>query len=308
MKSFIQFGRMTAAALLLGLFATGAQAQATRTWVSGVGDDANPCSRTAPCKTFAGAISKTAASGVISVLDPGGFGAVTITKSITIENDGAIGGILSSLVHGVIVNLPNATDRVVLRGLSIDGAGNGLDGIRFIQNGSLVVERCVINGVAQKGIQFAPTGAGQLFVSDTQIHNANNAANGGAINVAPSGAGTAVATIENVQMSRNLFGVQANANSKVFVHSSVAANNDSNGFVASGGGILVLDDSSATGNTNNGILSTGSGSTVTMSRSATFGNGAGIRTLSLAVVQSFQENRDTANTNASSAVSNLALK
>jgi hypothetical protein len=65
-----------------------AQAQATRTWVSGVGDDANPCSRTAPCKTFAGAISKTAPCGEISVLDPGGFGAVTITKSITINGTG----------------------------------------------------------------------------------------------------------------------------------------------------------------------------------------------------------------------------
>src|SRR5712691_3114554 len=76
-------------------FSALAQAQATRTWVSGVGDDANPCSRTAPCKTFAGAISKTAACGEISVLDPGGFGAVTITKSITIDGDGTLAGILA---------------------------------------------------------------------------------------------------------------------------------------------------------------------------------------------------------------------
>src|SRR3712207_2348146 len=62
-----------------------ASAQATRTWVSGVGDDANPCSRTAPCKTFAGAISKTANGGEINCLDPGGFGGVTITKSLTIK-------------------------------------------------------------------------------------------------------------------------------------------------------------------------------------------------------------------------------
>ena len=83
-----------------------AHAQATRTWVSGVGDDANPCSRTAPCKTFAGAISKTAAGGVISVLDPGGFGAVTITKAITIESEGAIGGILVSSANGITVKEP----------------------------------------------------------------------------------------------------------------------------------------------------------------------------------------------------------
>src|SRR3712207_4427624 len=84
--------------------APAAHAQATRTWVSGVGDDVNPCSRTAPCKTFAGAISKTAAGGEISVLDPGGFGAVTITKAITISGDGSLGSILASLVNGVIVN------------------------------------------------------------------------------------------------------------------------------------------------------------------------------------------------------------
>src|SRR6201994_506876 len=81
-----------------------AHAQATRTWVSGVGDDANPCPRTAPCKTFAGAISKTAASGEINVLDPGGFGAVTITKSITISSEGFEAGVLVSGTNGIIIN------------------------------------------------------------------------------------------------------------------------------------------------------------------------------------------------------------
>src|SRR5262249_9234662 len=83
---------------------TPAQAQATRTWVSGVGDDANPCSRTAPCKTFAGAIFKTAPSGEINVLDPGGFGAVTITKSITISSEGFEAGVLVSGTNGIVVS------------------------------------------------------------------------------------------------------------------------------------------------------------------------------------------------------------
>src|SRR4026208_2182846 len=85
-------------------FAPLAHAQATRTWVSGVGDDANPCSRTAPCKTFAGAIAKTAATGEISVLDPAGYGPVTITKSITISGDGTLASILNTGVNGIIVN------------------------------------------------------------------------------------------------------------------------------------------------------------------------------------------------------------
>src|SRR5438093_5866225 len=96
---------------LVFVFASLAQAQATRTWVSGVGDDANPCSRTAPCKTFAGAISKTAAGGEINVLDPGGFGAVTITKSITIRSDHVEAGVLVSGTNAIIVNVPNAADR-----------------------------------------------------------------------------------------------------------------------------------------------------------------------------------------------------
>jgi hypothetical protein len=122
-----------------------AQAQATRTWVSGVGDDANPCSRTAPCKTFAGAISKTANCGEISALDPGGFGAVTITKSITISGDGTLAGILAAGTNGVIVNA-QANDTVILRSISINGACTGLDGIRFLGGKHLHVENCTIYG------------------------------------------------------------------------------------------------------------------------------------------------------------------
>ncbi|HKN41923.1 MAG TPA: hypothetical protein VJV87_03410, partial [Sphingomicrobium sp.] len=105
---------------------TAAFAQATRTWVSGVGDDANPCSRTAPCKTFAGAISKTAPGGIINALDPGGFGAVTITKSITIDGGGvANGGILGSGTTGINVNA-GATDVVTITNLTLDGANTGI--------------------------------------------------------------------------------------------------------------------------------------------------------------------------------------
>src|SRR5262249_21287900 len=137
-------------------FAPLAHAQATRTWVSGVGDDVNPCSRTAPCKTFAGAISKTAAGGEINCLDPGGFGAVTITKAITIDCVHTVGGVLASLVNGIIVNA-GGSDRIVLRGLDINGVGNGLDGIRFLAGGSLHVEDSVIYGM-QNGINIISGG------------------------------------------------------------------------------------------------------------------------------------------------------
>src|SRR3954471_24088006 len=138
MKKFALPCTILGAILALPLYVGSAQAQATRTWVSGVGDDANPCSRTAPCKTFAGAISKTATNGEINCLDPAGYGAVTIVKSITIDCTGTFGSILNSATNGVIINATGGggTDvlRVVrLRGLSINGSGNntrsGLRGV-----------------------------------------------------------------------------------------------------------------------------------------------------------------------------------
>jgi hypothetical protein len=123
--------RFLCTAAVVAGFSTLACAQASRTWVSGVGDDANPCSRTAPCLTFAGAISKTAAGGEINVLDPGGFGAVTITKAISIISDNIEAGVLVSGTDGIVVNVAS-TDQVVLNGLDIEGMGTGVDGIKVI--------------------------------------------------------------------------------------------------------------------------------------------------------------------------------
>src|SRR5437879_9723988 len=132
---------LAAVATVVSLGAGAAQAQASRTWVSGVGDDANPCSRTAPCKTFAGAISKTAANGEINCLDPGGFGAVTITKAMTIACEGVTAGVLAAGTNGIIVNA-GVNDNVTLRGLDINGFGTGINGIRFLAGRALIVDNC----------------------------------------------------------------------------------------------------------------------------------------------------------------------
>ncbi|HEV7475261.1 MAG TPA: right-handed parallel beta-helix repeat-containing protein [Pyrinomonadaceae bacterium] len=162
-------------------FASLAQAQATRTWVSGVGDDVNPCSRTAPCKTYAGAISKTAKDGEISTLDPGGFGAVTITKSITINGGGGgagYGSILSALAaQAVLVNITDPADvrkSVKLDWLNINGASTGTTGIRMIAGNTLHVENCLIDGMVSHGINldYAAANAGTvLSVHNTTIRN-----------------------------------------------------------------------------------------------------------------------------------------
>ena len=140
--------RFTAIAVgLMAIFLAAAQlsAQATRTFISGVGDDANPCSRTAPCKTFAGAISKTAPGGEINVLDPGDFGAVNITKALTIDATGVEAGVLVSGGNGITV-AAGATDSVFLRGLDFVGLGTGIDGIEFSSGLMLTVENCRMSG------------------------------------------------------------------------------------------------------------------------------------------------------------------
>ena len=135
---------VTFLAVVLGLclHAAPVAAQATRTWVSGVGDDANPCSRTAPCKTFAGAISKTAVGGEINVLDPGGFGGVTITKSISIIST-THAGVLVSGTNAIIVNAA-AGDTVVLEGLDLEGLGTGLNGVQIVGGGRTMIRKCSI--------------------------------------------------------------------------------------------------------------------------------------------------------------------
>jgi len=161
-----------------------AQAQATRTWVSGVGNDANPCSRTAPCQTLAGAMSKTAVAGEIDVLDAGGVGAVTITKSITIDGAGGFGSILASSTTGVSINIAvSASDtnrRVTLRRLSINGAGSsgttGIRGVRVHTNGlaALNIEDCYIQNFTTAGVDIVTnegaTGA-RVSIKNTNITN-----------------------------------------------------------------------------------------------------------------------------------------
>ena len=151
------------------LWAEASQAQATRTWVSGVGDDANPCSRTAPCKTFAGAISKTSAAGEINCLDPGGFGALTITKSITIDCEAVSnGGVLVAGTNGITI--PTASTVVNLRGLDIDGlsgGSSGLVGVSITAAATVQIKNCKIYGFTSggaAGIQFAPNAAGGTLV------------------------------------------------------------------------------------------------------------------------------------------------
>ncbi len=226
-----------------------AQAQATRTWVSGVGDDANPCSRTAPCRTFAGAISKTATGGEINALDPGGFGAVTITKSITIDGGPTnSAGILASGVNGVVINAPSSA-RIVLRNLSINGTRTPgvFNGIRFLAGEILYVESCQIEGFDQFGIDFQPANGSFLQVKDSVLRNNRQ----GNIAIAAATTGISRASIDNTTIENGAFGIRAGTNSRVSINRSFASANGSNAaYLADGSGAQMnLESSVAFSNT-----------------------------------------------------------
>lgn len=162
----------SAVLILMLLYSAPAQAQATRTWVSGVGDDVNPCSRTAPCKTFAGAISKTAAGGEINCLDPGGYGTLTITKSITVDCTGTLGSTLNSGgINGFVINdsatASPGTIVVSLRNLKINGAGTtpGLNGVRILSGKAVYISNTFIEGQNGPG----PGGCGVSVAATTPV-------------------------------------------------------------------------------------------------------------------------------------------
>jgi hypothetical protein len=296
----------------IALASSSASAQATRTWVSGVGDDVNPCSRTAPCKTYAGAISKTAANGEISTLDPGGFGAVTITKSITIEGSQGqgYGSILASGTNGVVIN-DSATGApgtivVSLRNLSINGAAStnaasGLVGILIVSGKVVHVENCVIQGFkssaanAGRGISDRRTlSGGQLFVKDTYVHNCG----GGGIVVFPaSGTPTLFSSLDNVRLEQNgevgpgTGYVIIGANIKGMISNSVASKNATFGISAEGGAKMSVDSCQVTFNGSNGIDANGAGTLIRISNTVVTGNtGAGLG-LSGGAIRSFGNNR-----------------
>jgi hypothetical protein len=250
------------AVVLLFAFGSLAHAQATRTWVSGVGDDVNPCSRTAPCKTFAGAISKTAAGGEINVLDPGGFGGVTITKAITISAEGVEAGVLVSGTNAIVVNdlaASAATDAVVLRGLDIEGLGTGLDGIKVVGSlGALHVENCTINGFRGangSGIEIAPTAAvtTKVFIKDTIVRNSGNGTGGG-IFINPGASATVKASLDNVRMENNVFGFKNQGTSSASISNSVAAGNTFAGFSATNAGAVLNIERSVAANNGTGVV------------------------------------------------------
>jgi hypothetical protein len=211
-------------------------AQATRTWISGVGDDVNPCSRTAPCKTFAGAISKTAAGGEIDALDPAGFGAVTITKSITLDGGGGqVASILVSGQNGIVISA-GVNDQVVVRNLALLGVSGGLSGIRFLQGAQLIVDNVSFTGFTQNGIEMAVSPSA---VSTSGLVVRNSTFIGGATGVKLT-SGPLSASLDNVSIRGATNGVDV-VSGTVDIRNAVFARNSGFGVLAEGGAIDIID-------------------------------------------------------------------
>lgn len=297
--------------LCLSMAAAPASAQATRTWVSGVGDDVNPCSRTAPCRTFAGAISKTAAGGEISVLDPGGFGPVSITKNLSIVNEAAEASILAGNTNGITIN--GAGIVVNLRGLIIDGTAteDGDNGILFVNGAALHISNSTIRNFrsatagAQFGILFAPSSQARLDVVDTVIGDNGTGIDGGGILVKPAPGGGAKVSLNRVTVMNNVTGVKADGgnSSGVITVSALeltSVGNTYSGLVAvtpaGGATVRITADHSTLANNGTGANANGAAATLRIGRSTISGNTTGVSSVASGSVLSYGTNQMHGNT------------
>jgi hypothetical protein len=298
MTKFTPSLTILAALLALGLDVAPVQALNTRSFIASTGNDANACTRAAPCRTLQKAHDSTANKGEINVLDPAGYGTLTITKSISIVNDGvgSAGILVPSGGDGITITA-GANDIINLRGLIIEGASIGNNGVVFNTGASLSIENCVFHNLASNGISFAPAFPAKLFVLNTFIGDSSEG-----INIF---AGTAAQVVINrVELHHNGFGISASGSISgvdITVTDSIAANS------WSGAGVLLSSIGSQTplnimmtrftsSNNGSGLNATGAGITVTLTQSTLTANlVAGFNIVSGAIIRSYGDNYINAN-------------
>lgn len=274
-----------------------AQAQATRTWVAGLGDDANPCSRTAPCKTFAGAIAKTSKDGEISVLDPSPAGAVTITKSIYINGTtgAGFGSILNPSSTGFFINITDVNDlrkAVRIRNIDINGASSGLNGVTITSANNVWIEDSVIDGNAGDGIasgigvRVNESNGCNLFISNTVIHK-----NVTGVRLSTT-SGFVAASIKNCNIEGNTTGVDASAGGFATIdHSRISGNTGDALKATASGATINVTDSVMAHNTGAAANASVTGSTIRCTSNRVYNNTASFLIAAGATVASDGENR-----------------
>lgn len=283
--SHLTFGGM----LMAVLYAAPAQA-ATRTWVSGTGDDMFPCSFTAPCKTFAGAISKTDPGGEISVQGPGGYGQVTISKAITINGEGTLASILAPSGIGITVNAA-ATDKVVLRNLSITGANGGAMGVEIL-SGNVTIDKCLISQfttgfIGGFGIYMNASANASVAVIDTNLVN-----NSHGIWMQTS-SGVALGSLDNVRITGSPgYGVIAGSNAYISMSRSVIFNTGTGALLTNASGATINATDSTVTNTNGiAVSASASGSIINLNNMALFNNLTALSTGAGATISTGNNNK-----------------
>jgi hypothetical protein len=268
----------------------------SRTWVSGVGDDANPCSRTAPCKTFAGAIGKTVAGGEINCVDNGAYGTVTITKSIAIVCDGVEAGVLAPNSNGIVVNAA-ASDTVFLSGLDLFGVNGAVSGVHILQAKSVRIAKSKMRGFTIAGVNVVPSAAGSLVkveVVDSLLYDNP----GAGIIVKPTSNASSRLLLARVNVSGSgVDGVKLDSTAttgvvKSVIVDSVIAGNAANGVsaVAAGAAAHALLDRSSVFDNATGLAANGSGSIVSFSNTNLSANVTGVSQSNSGIVQSYSNN------------------
>jgi hypothetical protein len=267
--------------------------------VSGVGTDTGTCAITAPCRTFAYALTQTAASGEIIVLTSGGYGAVTITQSVSIINTSNFAGVTVASGNGITINA-GAGDSVTLRGLSVDGGGTGLNGIVFNSGAKLTIDQCDLmnfhnTGNSGYGILMQPT-SGSVSIAITNTTASNNEYAG--VSYSPLGATTAAMVIDHVTANNGIYGIiignpYASGTVSASISNSIASFNTSTGFYFFVYTAISLDASNASSNGQIGVAT--SGGTLALGRSVLMNNGTYGLGVNTGTVNSYKDNRIAGN-------------
>lgn len=294
MKTFALSKLILGMLLAATVHAAPANAQATRTWVSGVGVDGGPCSRTAPCKTFAGAIINTLAGGEISVLDPGGYGAVTITKSVTINGEGTLASILAQNGAAITV-MASATDKVILRNLQLNGASGGNSGVNVI-SGNVTIDKCMIFGftsgfIGGMGVLINANSTTHVDIHDTEISYSSYG-----VWVATS-SGFAVAALDNVRINGMVgYGLITSSNNAfATINRSYISNSGVVGvYTSSGNGVINVNDSVLTNNVV-AVNASSSGSAIRLNNVALYDNTTALVTGGSATIATANNNKAAGN-------------
>jgi hypothetical protein len=271
---------------LLGFWTDSASAQASRTWVSGTGDDNNPCSRIAACKTFAGAISKTAPGGEIDALDPGGFGAVTITKSITIDGGPGVASVLTGGTNGIIINA-GANDVVTLRNLGVNGDGLGINGIQFLSVLALHIENCHVFGFTNNGLDIFASTASKIYVKNSTFTN-----NLAGVEVRSNGASNVSAALEWVAINgnTNVTGGTGQIHVTLSDSQTSGSNNGINAVSGPGAVTVVINRGAIVNNGTNDLQANGAAATVLVGLSTLSGNNVAANPINGGVINTYQNN------------------